>query len=106
MAYLLLSIEMFLATYTLARFKIAYGGLGGTELRIALALVNVAVFLWPGPLPLGVRLFDVAGVAATAALAARLYGLGGPERDPAAGRGNAASTVTATVSHNTARGSA
>ncbi len=67
-AYLLLSIEMFLATYTLARFKIAYGGLGGTELRIALALVNVAVFLWPGPLPLGVRLFDVAGVAATAAL--------------------------------------
>jgi phosphatidylglycerophosphate synthase len=67
-AYLLLSIEMFLATYTLARFKIAYGGLGGTELRIALALVNVAVFLWPGPMPLGVRLFDVAGVAATAAL--------------------------------------
>jgi len=67
-AYLLLSIEMFLATYTLARFKIAYGGLGGTELRIALALVNVAVFLWPGPLPPGVRLFDVAGVAVTAAL--------------------------------------
>ena len=36
-AYLLLSIEMFLATYTLGRFKIAHGGLGGTELRIALA---------------------------------------------------------------------
>ena len=67
-AYLLLSIEIFLATYTLARFKIAYGGLGGTELRIALALVNVAVFLWPGPLPLGVRLFDVAGMAVTAVL--------------------------------------
>ena len=69
-AYLLLSIEMFLATYTLARFKIAYGGFGGTELRIALALVNVAVFVWPGPLPFGVRLFDVAGVAAATALAA------------------------------------
>ena len=68
-AYLLLSIEMFLATYALARFKIAHGGLGGTELRIALALLNVAVFLWPGPLPGGVRLFDVAGVAATAWLA-------------------------------------
>jgi phosphatidylglycerophosphate synthase len=67
-AYLLLSIEIFLATYTLARFKIAYGGLGGTELRIALALVNVAVFLWPGPLPLGVRLFDAVGVLVTAAL--------------------------------------
>lgn len=69
-AYLLLSIEMFLATYTLARFKIAHGGFGGTELRIALALLNVAVYLWPGPLPLGVRLFDVAGTLATAALAA------------------------------------
>jgi phosphatidylglycerophosphate synthase len=69
-AYLLLSIEIYLATYTLARFKIAYGGFGGTELRIALAAVNVAVFLWPGPLPLGVRIFDVVGVAATLGLAA------------------------------------
>ena len=68
-AYLLLSIEIFLATYTLAHFKIAHGGLGGTELRIVLALLNVAVFLWPGPLPLGVHLFDVAGVVATAWLA-------------------------------------
>lgn len=68
-AYLLLSIEMFLATYTLARFKIAHGGFGGTELRIALALLNVAAYLWPGPLPLGVRLFDVAGTLVTAVLA-------------------------------------
>ena len=68
-AYLLLSIELFLATDTLARFKLAHGGFGGTELRIALALLNVAVYLWPGPLPLGVRLFDVAGTLATAALA-------------------------------------
>lgn len=67
-AYLLLSIEMFLATYTLARFKIAYGGLGGTELRIALALLNVALYLWPGRLPLGVRLFDLAGVVVAAFL--------------------------------------
>jgi len=69
-AYLLLSIEMFLGTYTLARFKIAYGGLGGTELRIALALVNVAVFVWPAARPLGARLFDLAGVAGALALAA------------------------------------
>jgi phosphatidylglycerophosphate synthase len=68
-AYLLLSIEMFLATYTLGRFKIAHGGMGGTELRIALAALNVAVYLWPGPLPLGARLFDVAGIAAAGALA-------------------------------------
>jgi phosphatidylglycerophosphate synthase len=69
-AYLLLSIETYLATYALARFKIAYGGFGGTELRIALALVNVAVFLWPGSLPLGVKIFDAAGVAAALAVAA------------------------------------
>jgi phosphatidylglycerophosphate synthase len=68
-AYLLLSIETYLATYTLSRFKIAHGGLGGTELRIALAAVNVGVYLWPGPLPFGARLFDVVGVAVTAALA-------------------------------------
>jgi archaetidylinositol phosphate synthase len=68
-AYLLLSIETYLATYTLDRFKIAHAGMGGTELRIALAAVNVAAYLWPGPLPFGLRLFDVAGIAATAALA-------------------------------------
>ena len=73
-AYLLLSIQIFLATYTLSRFTIAYGGLGGTELRIALALLNVAVFVWPGRLPLGVRLFDVAGVAVAAALAIAFTG--------------------------------
>jgi len=28
------------------------------------------VFLWPGPLPLGVRIFDVVGVAAALGLAA------------------------------------
>ena len=68
-AYLLVSIETYLATYTLSRFKIAHGGFGGTELRIAIAAVNVAVYAWPGPLALGVRVFDVAGVAAAAALA-------------------------------------
>ena len=67
-AYLLLSIEMFLSTYTLGRFKIAHGGFGGTELRIALALLNVAVYAWPGRLPFGLRLFDVAGVAAAVVL--------------------------------------
>jgi phosphatidylglycerophosphate synthase len=67
-AYLLVSIEMFLATYTLARFRIAHGGIGGTELRIALAALNVAVFVWPGRV-LGIGVFDAAGVAAALALA-------------------------------------
>jgi archaetidylinositol phosphate synthase len=69
-AYLLMSIEVFLATYTMARFKIAYGGIGGTELRIALAALNVAAWAWPGGLPFGVRIFDAAGVALALALAA------------------------------------
>ena len=67
-AYLLLSIETFLSTYTLGRFKIAHGGFGGTELRIALALLNVGVYVWPGRLPFGLRLFDVAGVVAALVL--------------------------------------
>ncbi len=69
-AYLLLSIETYLATYTLKHFKIAHGGLGGTELRIAIAAVNVVAYAWPGPLPFGIRLFDAAGVAAALAVAA------------------------------------
>ena len=68
-AYLLVSIETYLATYTLARFKIAHGGFGGTELRIALAAVNVAAYTSPGPLLGSASIFDLAGVAATGALA-------------------------------------
>jgi hypothetical protein len=75
-AYLLVSVEMFLATYTLARFRIAHGGIGGTELRIVLAVANVAVFLWPAPLAFGWRLFDVLGVLAAVGLAAVLVASG------------------------------
>jgi archaetidylinositol phosphate synthase len=67
-AYYLLAIESYLATYALGRFKISWGPVGGTELRIGLALANVAALLWPtvpvsgGP----VRLFDL--LAAPAAI--------------------------------------
>ena len=46
-AYYLLSIETYLATYAIGRFKISWGPVGGTELRIGLAVVNVLVFLQP-----------------------------------------------------------
>jgi archaetidylinositol phosphate synthase len=43
--YLLLSIEVYLATYTLGEFKIAHGGIGGTELRLLLMGMNTAAWL-------------------------------------------------------------
>jgi phosphatidylglycerophosphate synthase len=71
-AYLLVSIEVYLATYTLARFKIAYAGLGGTELRIVLALVNVATFAWPGRVLWGASAYDAVAALATAGLVVTL----------------------------------
>src|SRR5690242_2165414 len=43
-AYLLLSIEIYLASYTLGDFKISYFKMGPTELRILLAIGNIALF--------------------------------------------------------------
>jgi hypothetical protein len=40
LAYFMLAIHVYLATYALGVFKIAFGGLGGTELRLVLAAVN------------------------------------------------------------------
>ncbi len=68
-AYLLVSIETYLATYTVGRFKLAHGGVGGTELRIGLAALNVAAWAWPAGVH-GVRVFDAAGVAVGLGLAA------------------------------------
>ena len=46
-AYFLLAIETYLATYAIGRFKISWGPFGGTELRMVLALVNGLVFFEP-----------------------------------------------------------
>ncbi len=70
-AYYLLSIETYLATYTIGRFKISWGPFGGTELRIVLAGVNGLVLFQPR-LSLGGSswlAFDVLAAGATAALA-------------------------------------
>ncbi|HYN03053.1 MAG TPA: hypothetical protein VE359_11445 [Vicinamibacteria bacterium] len=69
-AYFLLAIETYLATYAIGRFKISWGPLGGTELRIVLALVNGLVFFEPRVSVGGSSwlVFDVLGVGATAAL--------------------------------------
>lgn len=62
-AYLMLSVEIYLASYTLGDFKISYFKMGPTELRILLSLGNL-VLLWKSSVFLlgrAHRLFDVAG---------------------------------------------
>jgi phosphatidylglycerophosphate synthase len=73
-AYYLLQINIYLATYTLGVFKIAYGRLGGTELRLLLALGNLALLLAPSLTLFGrtVLLYDLCGLGAAAAMAVTL----------------------------------
>ena len=65
-AFLMLSIEAYLATYTLGQFQLSYWKFGPTEIRLLLALGNLALLRWPTAKMLGwqVRLFDVGGVVA------------------------------------------
>lgn len=72
-AYYILSIEVYLATYTLGAFHMSFGGFGPTELRILLSIGNVALFFHPG-VPLvhlwqsDYRLFDVGGAIGAAGM--------------------------------------
>ncbi len=70
-AYFFLTINMGYATHALGVFKISFGAVGGTEMRILLALVNLAVLRWPRVTLAGREwlLFDVVGLAATVAVA-------------------------------------
>jgi Phosphatidylglycerophosphate synthase len=69
-AYFLLSIDVYLATYTIGAFRMAYCKLGPTELRILLAIGNVAAFLHPRTHLFGDHLlFDVSMLIAIATLA-------------------------------------
>jgi len=62
-AYLMLSIEVYLASYTLGDFKISYFKMGPTELRVLLSVGNIAVYFKSMVHLAGraYRLFDVAG---------------------------------------------
>lgn len=69
LAYYMLSIEVFLATYTVGTFHMSFGGFGPTELRILLAIGNLALYFHPGVPMVRVlggeyRLFDVSGLIA------------------------------------------
>jgi archaetidylinositol phosphate synthase len=66
-AFLLLSCESFLATYTLSRFELSQGLFGPTEIRILLIVGNLALLHSAYSTVLGrtVLLFDLGGTIAT-----------------------------------------
>ena len=63
-AYFMLSIEIYLASYTLGDFKISYFKMGPTELRLLLATGNLAL-LWKSTVHLAGRSFKLCDVGAT-----------------------------------------
>ena len=71
-AFLLLSAESYLATYTLSCFQMSQGLFGPTEIRILLIIGNVALLHNPYAMIAGHRflLFDIGGVIAAAGMLA------------------------------------
>ena len=69
-AFLTLSIETYLASYTLADFRLSHGFFGPTEIRILMAIGNAALVFVPRVTLLGREflLLDVGGAIATAAM--------------------------------------
>ena len=73
-AFLMLSIEAYLATYTLGQFQLSYWKFGPTEIRLLLTAANLALFRWPtAKVPhTQLRLLDFGGVTAIAGMALML----------------------------------
>lgn len=71
-AFLLLSIQSYLATYTLGEFRLSFWSFGPTELRILLAAGNLALLRWPMVRHARYRLFDIGGSAGLLGMAAML----------------------------------
>lgn len=69
--FLLLSIQSYLATYTLGEFQMSFWSFGPTELRVLLAIGSLALFRWPYVLH-GHRLFDIGGMAGIVGMSAML----------------------------------
>ena len=72
--FLMLSIEVYLATYTLGHFQLSYWIFGPTEIRILLVIGNITLLYRPTAHILGhaFRLFDVGGVIAIVAMGVML----------------------------------
>jgi phosphatidylglycerophosphate synthase len=73
-AYFLLSIEVYLTTYTIGSFHLSFWSFGPTELRLLLCIGNIALFFRPvvGLFGRKVLLFDVGGAIGIAGMALML----------------------------------
>jgi phosphatidylglycerophosphate synthase len=70
--FLLLSIQSYLATYTLGEFRLSFWSFGPTELRILLGVGNLALLRWQVVLRGHYRLFDVGGLIGLTGMGAML----------------------------------
>lgn len=80
-AYLLLSINVYLETHVFGKFTLGHGAIGPTETRLMLIALNTLAVIW-SPLPFNVfdvpfTVFDVVGLAAVVAMLALLFGRAG-----------------------------
>jgi archaetidylinositol phosphate synthase len=77
-AYLILSINVYLESYAFGRFSIGYGLIGPTEIRLILIALNTVVALGAGLdfviVDLELTVFDVIGLAIAGAMIALLLG--------------------------------
>jgi archaetidylinositol phosphate synthase len=73
-AYLMLCVEVFLATHCVGTFTMSFFKVGPTELRILLAVGSLALLARPTPIIFGhaYQLFDVGGVIGAVGLLATL----------------------------------
>ena len=71
--FLVLSIQSYLATYTLGEFRLSFWSFGPTELRLLLAVGNLALLRWPMALHGRYRLFDVGGTIGLIGMTAMLF---------------------------------
>ncbi|MFZ3264939.1 MAG: CDP-alcohol phosphatidyltransferase family protein [Terriglobales bacterium] len=74
LAFLLLSIQSYLATYTLGEFHLSFWHFGPTELRILLAVGNLAALRWAWVIQGRYRLFDIGGAIGLAVMLLMLVG--------------------------------
>lgn len=73
-AYFLLSIEVYLTTYTIGSFHLSFWSFGPTELRLLLCIGNIALFFRPvvGLFGRHLLLFDVGGAVGIVGMALML----------------------------------
>jgi archaetidylinositol phosphate synthase len=70
--FLLLSIQSYLATYTLGEFRMSFWSFGPTELRLLLVAGNLALFRWQTVMHGHYKLFDFGGAIGIVAMTAML----------------------------------